>query len=74
MTKTLLEQAKEIKKGKRKKEYSAQDMELSLAWLKGEVSNSQICETLKIKGGNVYIYILRNIYRAYLVGKIKIII
>lgn len=57
---TLLAQAKLLNRSKKhgtKKEYGKEDVELAVAWAKGDVTFSQIKEVKGLEGSNVYNYL-----------------
>lgn len=79
MQETLLEQAKkiEVRVGGNKKQYTQytfEDLELVMAWIKDEVSATQICKILgkNKNSGNYLYYIAAVLKKFYLEGKIKI--
>ncbi len=84
MKKTLLEKALEYKtrKGK-KKELGLEGIELSLAWLRGDITKSQAMWALGMKKGGkvlrkgatsqIYVFLCRGIREAFDIGEIKII-
>lgn len=74
--KTLLDQVKSVPINERN---STTDPDIAVAWLKGEVRQSQISKTIwpdKMLGSTatlVYCFLNRSIREAYRQGKIKIV-
>jgi NADPH-dependent 7-cyano-7-deazaguanine reductase QueF len=72
---SLLEEAKKIKTQYRlKNDFTEEEIELVLSYLKEEVATNQICKVLKFKNpGSVTNYVLQAIRSAYKRGKLKIV-
>lgn len=76
-TKSLLEQAKEVKifKHRKKVVIDSDRIELSLGWLKGEITTKQANEVLgyAVMSANVLYTIASNLKKAYNKGQLEII-
>lgn len=69
-----VQKAKNIKTKKRTKLVTSETVDLSLAWLSGEISAFQVYKAMGLKShASSYTVILRSIERAYLDGRVKII-
>ena len=51
---------------------TTEDVEVALAWLKGEINYRQISQVKKIQGSNVYNYLCSALRLAYQTKKLKI--
>ena len=75
---TLLQKAKSIKKKSESKRYiySDENLELVMAWLKGEIGPNQMMKALltpgSVKTGNYLYYCASILRQAYNMGKIRI--
>lgn len=71
---TLLERAKKVRIGRSKtKVFTAEEIELAIAWLRGEVTLMQVARALKINANNdAYIPLARAIRQALEEGIISI--
>lgn len=71
--KTLLQQAKSLGRLQRaRKDYSPEEQELAIAWLKDEIGIEQLNRVTGRSGTNGYLFLARAIKRAYDEKKIKI--
>ena len=68
---TLLEVAKKQKTGVYSKGASAEEVEVALAWAKGEVSLSQIMRAMKVSNINVVYTKLAHCFKVYINSKKK---
>lgn len=70
---TLYEQALAIfPYRKNRMNINEEDVEVALAWLKGEINYRQISQVKKIQGSNVYNYLCSALRLAYQTKKLKI--
>lgn len=77
---TLLQRAKKIETRKRreKQDYTLEDLELAIAWIKCEVVGIQMCKRLIFKvlksssSGNYLYYVASVLKKFYREGKVKI--
>lgn len=68
---TLLEKAKSSATTKTGKTYSEEEMELALAWMRGEIGITQVCKALgkiNLQGSDTYLFLARAL-RQYAIGK-----
>ena len=75
MSKTLLEKAKNVPARKRKSRPTDEEIELALAWLKDEITTSQVNFAYSESGkkNTTYLYnITMALKEAYIKGKLKI--
>lgn len=72
--KSLIEKAKSLPSISRtRKAYSDEELELFVAWLKDEVTKTQVCRVLSIKnsGTKFYVWASTSLKKAYQRGLIK---
>jgi hypothetical protein len=70
---TLLEKAKSIPVSRTQQSISDDEIDLAIAWVKGEITFSQIAKALDYAGGNQpYAFVANSIRHAYAKGLIKI--
>jgi len=70
--KTLLEQAKELRRPTASKKYTEDHYDLAIAWLKGQIGQAQASKVLGTNNSYVYVKLATILKEAVIVGYLKI--
>ena len=69
---TLLQKAKEVKGGRNKfPKVSDEEIEIAVAWMKSEITFTQLKGVINKKGSNLYNFLATRLKEAHRRGKIK---